>query len=137
MSGRGRNRWVCKGKMYRNPDTSSYAYDKHKAARVQHLPIFLSSHKTSPNASIAGRAVCQQSSATHVCLLLQVHVVELQLSREEALRRHQAAAAAEAAGLEVVGLGAEASQSLLGEASFMPQPQQPEDQVGLLTCLHI
>lgn len=80
----------------------------------------------------------QHSKATHACLLLQVHVVELQLSRDEALRRHQAAAAAEAAGLEAVGLGAEASQSLLGEASCMPQPQQqsqqPEDQVGVPVC---
>jgi hypothetical protein len=62
----------------------------------------------------------------------QVHVVELKLSREEAARRHQAAAAAAAAGLEVADLGAEASQGLLGEASFMPQ-QQPvlaEEQVG-------
>lgn len=73
----------------------------------------------------------------------QVHVVELKLSREEAARRHQAAAAAAAAGLEVADLGAEASQGLLGEASFMPQQQQvlAEEQVrwcskvttGLLT----
>lgn len=100
------------------------------ATALKHLPIILSLyHTTSWLGTIAGRAACQQLRAVHVCLL-QVHVVELQLSREEALRRHQAAAAAKAAGLEVVGLGAEASQRLLGEASFMPQPQQPEDQVG-------
>ena len=66
----------------------------------------------------------------------QVHVVELQLSQDEASRRHAAANAAAAAGLEVADLGAEASQGLLGEASFMPQqpqlaadaPQQVMDQ---------
>lgn len=65
-------------------------------------------------------------------VFVQVHVVQLKLSREEAVRRHDAAAAAAAAGLEVADLGAEASQGLLNEASFMPQqqPQSEEDQVG-------
>lgn len=71
-----------------------------------------------------------------VCLL-QVHVVELKLTREEAARRHEAAAAAAAAGLEVADLGAEASQGLLGEASFMPEQQQQQQSGGQVStgCL--
>jgi len=63
----------------------------------------------------------------------QVHVVELQLSKEEAAKRRSAANAAAAAGLEVADPGPEASQSLRGEASFMmQQPQLQPDQVGPL-----
>lgn len=61
----------------------------------------------------------------HPAFVTQVHVVGLQLSKEEAARRHAAAAAAAAAGLEVADLGAEASQGLLGEASFMPPLPSP------------
>lgn len=43
------------------------------------------------------------------------------MSREEAVQRHEAAAAAAALSLEVAELGAEASQGLLEETSFMPQ----------------
>lgn len=65
------------------------------------------------------------------CCIAQVHVVELQLSKEEAAKRRSAANAAAAAGLEVADSGPEASANLPGEASFMvQQPQLQPDQVG-------
>lgn len=68
------------------------------------------------------QATCSAASLSALTpLAAQVHVVELKMSREEAVRRHEAAAAAAALGLEVADLGAEASRGLLEEASFMPQ----------------
>lgn len=98
-------------------------------ASLQHLDAGLPRRTPCPQAFFACFEFCLD-----VIWLLQVHVVELKLSREEASRRHEAAVAAAAAGLEITDLGAEASQSLLGEASFMPehqqQQQQPAGQVG-------
>jgi hypothetical protein len=92
-------------------------------------------------AKAAGVSSRQQAQLLLLPLVAaQVHVVELTMSREEAVRRHEAAAAASALGLEVADLGAEASRGLLEEASFMPEQQQlllqPDEQVSLkLLCL--
>lgn len=58
--------------------------------------------------------------------------MELQLTLDEASRRHATANAAAAAGLEVRDLGPEASQGLLAEASFMPQ--QAPGQAEQVSC---
>lgn len=107
-----------------------------------------SQHAVDTGVTVAPTACSLPVRQSVTCLLLlhisvlctvQVHVIQLQLGMEEAARRYAAAAAAAAAGLEVADLGAEASQGLLGEASFMLQQQQQstqggEDQVGCALC---
>lgn len=69
------------------------------------------------------------------CNAMQVHAVELSLSKTEAARRFAAAAHATAEGLEVP-MAEASTHELLVEASFMTQQSPPQQQVGTALAYH-